>query len=161
MRFGIEIHRPAFGFAFSLATAFVSHSGLGIAEANAQPAAAAPKAEVMVVHGTSCAAPSVDPEIGDVPPLKHNCWKLLDKKQLPLTQGAPSSMGLPNGRTFQIVYNGTSADKRFKIVASISKPDGAGYNPLAEVTAEPNKKFHVGGFAYQGGSIVLAIRVIP
>lgn len=131
----------------------------GIREADAQ--AAGPSAEVLVIHGTTCPTPSVDPAIGEVPPLKHNCWKLIEKKLLPLAQGAPSTMGLPNGRTFQVAYNGRAADKRFKVAASISKPDGAGFNPLAEITAEPGKKFHVGGFAYQNGSLVLAIRIVP
>ncbi len=131
------------------------------APAVAEAQGAGPKAEVLVIHGTTCATPSVDPAIGDVPPLKHNCWKLLDKKMLPLSQGAPSTMPLPNGRTFQVAYNGQSPDKRFKVAASISKPDGAGFNPLAEITAEPGKKFHVGGFAYQNGSLVLAIRIVP
>ena len=127
--------------------------------ADAQPAG--PKAEVLVIHGTTCPTPSVDPAIGEVPPLKHNCWKLLDKRLLPLAQGTPSTMPLPNGRTFQVAYNGLSSDKRFKVAASISKPDGVGFNPLAEITAEPGKKFHVGGFAYQNGSLVLAIRIVP
>jgi hypothetical protein len=129
-------------------------------EAEAQ---GAPKAEVLVIHGTACDKPSVDPAIGEVPPLKYNCWKLLDKKMLPLAQGTPSTMPLPNGRTFQVAYNGQSGDKppRFKIATSISKPDGAGFNPLAEITAEPGKKFHVGGFSYQGGSLLLAIRITP
>ena len=38
---------------------------------------------------------------------------------------------------------------------------GAGFNPLAEITAEPGRKFHVGGFAYQNGSLLLAIRIVP
>ena len=69
-----------------------------------------PKAEVLVIHGTDCPAPKVDPSIGEVPPLKHNCWALLDKKTLQLTQGAASTMVLANGRTFQIVYNGKTGD---------------------------------------------------
>ncbi len=129
----------------------------GVAEAQG----AGPKAEVLVIHGTTCPEGRVDPAIGEVPPLKHNCWKLLDKRLLPLAQGAPSTMPLPNGRTFQVVYNGLSPDKRYKVAASISKPDGVGFNPLAEITAEPGKKFHVGGFAYQNGSLVLAIRILP
>jgi len=131
------------------------------APAIAEAQGAGPKAEVLVIHGTTCATPSVDPAIGEVPPLKHNCWKLLDKRLLPLAQGTPSTMPLPNGRTFQVAYNGLSPDKRFKVAASISKPDGVGFNPLAEITAEPGKKFHVGGFAYQNGSLVLAIRIVP
>ena len=132
---------------------------LGEKTADAQPAG--PKAEVTVLHGTTCSAPVVDPTIGEVPPLKHNCWKVLDRRLLPLFQGAPSAMPLANGRTFQVTYNGLSPDRRYKVAASISKPDGAGFNPLAEITAEPGKKFHVGGFAYQGGSLVLAIRIVP
>jgi len=128
-------------------------------EADAQPAG--PKAEVLVIHGTNCPGGTVDPAVGDVPPLKHNCWKLLDRRLLPLAQGSPASMPLANGRTFQVVYNGPTPDRRYKISALISKPDGAGFNPLADITAEPGKKFHVGGFGYQGGSLVLAIRIVP
>jgi len=128
--------------------------------AEAQPA---PKAEVLVIHGTECDKPSVDPQIGEVPALKYKCYKLLDKKLLPLTQGAASTMPLANGRTFQVVYGGQAGDKppRFKVATSISKPEGGGFNPLAEITAEAGKKFHVGGFAYQGGSLLLAIRIVP
>lgn len=124
---------------------------------------AGPKAEVLVIHGTDCPTPHVDPSIGDVPPLKHNCWALLDKKSLQLTQGAASTMVLANGRTFQIVYNGKTTDNppRFKVATSISKTDGPGFNPLAEITAEPGKKFHVGGFVHQNGTLLLAIRITP
>ena len=129
----------------------------------AEAQTAGPKAEVLVIHGTECDKPSVDPAIGEVPPLKYRCYKLLDKKVLPLQQGTPSTMPLANGRTFQVVYNGMSNDKgpRYKVAALISKPDGAGFNPLADIVAEPGKKFHVGGFAYQNGSLLLAIRIIP
>jgi hypothetical protein len=129
-----------------------------IAEAQAQP-----KAEVLVIHGTQCDKPGVDPAIGEVPPLKYNCYKLLDRKLLPLTQGAPSTMKLANDRTFQVAYNGLSGDKppRFKVAASISAPNGVGFNPLAEITAEPGRKFHVGGLAYQNGTLLLAIRIVP
>lgn len=122
-----------------------------------------PKAEVLVIHGTDCPAPKVDPSIGEVPPLKHNCWALLDKKTLQLTQGAASTMVLANGRTFQIVYNGKTGDNppRFKVATSISKTDGAGFNPLADISAEPGKKFHVGGFVHQNGTLLLAIRITP
>lgn len=132
-------------------------------DAEAQPGPTHPSAEVLVLHGTTCAAPSVDPAIGEIPPLKHNCWKILDRKTLGLTQGTPSTMPLANGRTFQVAYNGATTEKapRYKVTASISKPDGAGFNQLADFTAEPGKKFHVGGFAYQGGSLVLAIRIVP
>ena len=134
---------------------------VGAPQAEAQPGG--PKAEVLVIHGTQCDKPSVDPAIGEVPPLKYNCYRLLDRKLLPLQQGAPSTMQLANGRIFQVTYNGLSGDKppRFKVAASINNPSGAGFNPLAEITAEPGRKFHVGGFAYQNGSLLLAIRIVP
>jgi hypothetical protein len=129
-------------------------------EADAQPTG--PKAEVLVLHGTTCTEGRVDPSIGEMPPLKHNCWKILDRRTLQLAQGPnPATMPLANGRTFGVVYNGLSQDRRFKVTALISKPDGNGYNQLADFTAEPGKKFHVGGFAYQNGSLVLAIRIVP
>ena len=146
-----------------LASAIAGCALLVGAPQNAEAQPAGPKAEVLVIHGTQCDKPSVDPAIGEVPPLKYNCYKLLDRKLLPLTQGQPSTMKLANDRTFQVAYNGLSGDKppRYKVAALISAPNGAGFNPLAEVTAEPGRKFHVGGFAYQNGSLLLAIRIVP
>jgi hypothetical protein len=120
-----------------------------------------PKADVLVIHATQCDKPSVDPAIGEAPPLKYNCYKLLDRKQLPLTKGNSGKMGLVNGRTFQVTLNDTTPDKRYKITASISQPDNSGFNKLADITADPNKRFYLGGFAYQGGAIVLAISIVP
>lgn len=134
-------------------------------EARAQaapPPPASPRAEVLVLHGTNCTTPRVDPAVGDVvPPSKHGCWVVKDKGLLPLVQGTPSTMRLPSGRTFRIDYNGLTPEKRFKVAALINKPNTTEFLPLAEFTADPGRKFHVGGFAYEGGSLVLAIRIIP
>lgn len=130
----------------------------GAPDADAQ---SAPKAEVLVIHGTQCDKPTVDPAIGEVPPLKYNCYKLLEKKVLPLTKGQASATPLPNGRTFQITLNDVTPDKRFKVATAISQPDGKGFLELARLTAEPNKRFTVGGWAHQNGAIVLSIRVVP
>lgn len=120
-----------------------------------------PQAEVLVIHGTNCDKPSVDPAIGEMPPLKYNCYKLLEKKMVPLTKGQSSTTPLPNGRTFQITYSDLTPDKRYRVAAAISQPDGKGFLQLANITAEPNKRFNVGGFAYQNGALVLAIRIVP
>lgn len=120
-----------------------------------------PQAEVLVIHGTNCDKPSVDPAIGEMPPLKYNCYKLLEKKMLPLTKGQSSTTALPNGRTFQITYSDMTPDKRYRVAAAISQPDGKGFLKLADITAEANKRFNVGGFAYQNGALVLAIRIVP
>lgn len=146
-------------------TLLLSALALGCAVVSSAPSAqaqgAGPKAEVLVIHGTQCDKPSVDPQIGEMPPLKYNCYKLLDRKTLPLTKGQSSTTALPNGRTFQITYGDMTADKRYKIAAAISQPDGKGFLKLADITAEANKRFNVGGFAYQNGALVLAIKIVP
>ena len=122
----------------------------------------APKAELMVVHATKCAEKKVDPALGDAPPsLGYECMKLLEKKSMALVANQPSTTSLPNGRTFQLAYNG-KADSRYKVTAAISPPDKSpGFVKLADITAEPNKTFNVGGFAYQGGVLVLVVRIVP
>ena len=145
-------------------TLLVSAMALGCAlfanvpEAEAQ---GGPQAEVLVIHGTQCDKPSVDPQIGEMPPLKYNCYKLIERKMLPLAKGQSSTTALPNGRTFQITYGDVTPDKRYKVAAAISQPDGKGFLKLADITAEPNKRFNVGGFAYQNGALVLAIKIVP
>ena len=123
---------------------------------------APPKAELMVIVATKCDQKKVDPAIGDVPPsMGYDCMKLLEKKTMPLDPKQPSTTALPNGRTFQLAYNGR-AENRYKVAASISPPDkGPGFVKLADITAEPNKTFNVGGFSYQGGVLVLAVRIVP
>lgn len=119
-----------------------------------------PKADVLVIHATECKERSVDPAIGEAPPLKYNCYKLIERKSLPLVKGQPATTPLPNGRTFQLTYGDQTAGK-YKVSAAISRPDNKGFNKLADITAEPNKAFTVGGFAYQGGALVLTIKIVP
>lgn len=144
----------------------MSALALGCAVFTSAPAAdaqgnGAPQAEVLVIHATQCDKPGVDPAIGEMPPLKYNCYKLVEKKMMPLTRGQSSTTSLPNGRTFQLTFSDQTPDKRYKVGAAISQPDGKGYMKLADITAEPNKRFNVGGFAYQNGALVLAIKIVP
>jgi hypothetical protein len=121
-----------------------------------------PKAEVMVIHATKCEKKSVDPQIGDAPPaLGYDCLKLLEKKTMPLVLNQPSTMPLPNGRTFQLLHT-AKVDKRFKVTASISRADKSGaFDKLADITADPGKPFNVGGFSHQGGVLVLTVKIVP
>jgi hypothetical protein len=123
---------------------------------------APPKAEVMVIHATKCEKKSVDPQIGDTPPaLGYDCLKLVEKKTLTLALNQASSTPLPNGRTFQLLHSAKVAN-RFKVTASISPADGgAGFTKLADITADANKPFNVGGFSYKGGVLVLTVRIVP
>jgi hypothetical protein len=144
-----------------LAFAGVVGTALLLGGAGRAEAQAGPRADVLVIHATDCEKPHVDPQIGEVPPLKYKCYKLVERKSLPLAKGKPSTTALPNGRTFQVTLTDVMADKRLKVSAAISQPDNKGFMNLAHITAEPNKQFHVGGFAHQGGALVLAIRILP
>lgn len=143
----------------AFATMVAGAALFGTTRAEAQGTTA--KADVLVIHATDCDKPSVDPQIGEAPPLKYKCYKLVDRKQLALTKGQASTAPMPNGRTFQLTLTDTLPDKRFKVSAAISQPDNKGFMSLANITAEPGKQFHVGGFAHGGGVLVLAIRVTP
>jgi hypothetical protein len=146
--------RLIFGAAAACA-AFIGHAP----EASAD---APPKAEVMVVHATKCEKKSVDPALGDTPPaLGYDCLKLVEKKMLPLSLNQATTTPLPNGRTFQLVHS-AKVGNRYKVTASISPADGsAGFTKLADITADPNKPFNVGGFSYKGGVLVLTVRIVP
>jgi hypothetical protein len=123
---------------------------------------AAPKAEVMVIHATKCDKKTVDPAIGDSPPaLGYDCLSLVEKKTLPLVLNQASTMALPNKRTFQLLHS-AKVGPRFKVTASMSPQDGsAGFQKLADITADPNKPFNLGGFSYKGGVLVLTVRIVP
>jgi hypothetical protein len=144
----------AFG-ALSLGAVLLGHVPRAEAEGG-------PKAEVMVIHATKCDKKTVDPQIGDAPPnLGFECLKLLEKKTMPLPLNQASTTKLPNGRTFQLLHT-AKVDNRYKVTASISPPDGsAGYVKLADITADANKPFNVGGFTYQNGVLVLTVRIVP
>lgn len=141
--------------AIAAALAFVGH----VSEASAE---AAPHAEVMVIHATKCDKKSVDPQIGDTPPyMGYDCLKLLEKKTMPLALGQPSTTPLPNGRTFQLLHSAKPGN-RYKVTASISPANGGGgFQKLADITADAQKPFNVGGFAYNGGVLVLTVRIVP
>lgn len=144
-----------------LGAVWVGHVRLAIADAK-DPPKEAPKAEVMVIHATKCDKKSVDPQIGDAPPaLGFDCLKLLEKKTMPLVLNQASATPLPNGRTFQLLHT-AKVDQRYKVTASISPADGSsGYVKLADITADPQKPFNVGGFTYQNGVLVLTVRIVP
>jgi hypothetical protein len=123
---------------------------------------APPKAEILVIHATKCDKKSVDPAIGEPPPsaMGFDCLKLVEKKVIPLPIGQANTTPLPNGRTFQLVHT-ERVGNRYKVTASINSADGKGFTKLADITADPNKQFNVGGWMYQGGAIVLTIKIVP
>lgn len=144
---------------FALGAVVVGASLFGSTVASAD---ASPHAEVLIIHATKCAQKSVDPQIGEPPPsLGYDCLKLLDRKQMPLVLNQPSTTPLPNNRTFQLVHTGRAGSK-YKVTASISNADGTpGFSKLADVSADANKTFNVGGWNHQGGVLLLTVKIVP
>lgn len=141
--------------AAALATTLLGH----VPEAGADDAPAT--AEVTIIHAKKCEKKTVDPEIGEAPPaLGYECLKYSGRAILPLVLNKPSTTSLPNHRTFQLVHT-AKVHHRYKVTASVSPADGgAGFVKLADITADPNKPFTVGGFAHDGGVIVLKVRIL-
>ena len=144
------------------AAAVAALAGASLVGERLADADAAPHAEVMIIHATKCAVKSVDPQIGEAPPaLGYDCLKFIDRKSMPLVVNQPSTALLPNGRTFQLVHTGR-ADAKFKVTASISNADQTpGFTKLADINADANKPFNVGGFAHQGGVLLLTVKIVP
>jgi hypothetical protein len=134
-------------------------------EKGATPAAAAYSAEVLVLHATN-GDKGIDPRIGDMPELKkipfssYKSYALLQKVKLPLKQGEPKTFDLPNGRVLQTKLVDVLPDSAVRISASINQPGGKTFLPLLEVKAKVGQAFIVAGQSYQGGILVLVIRVL-
>jgi len=132
------------------------------------PGPAAPlsySAEVLVLHATN-GDKGIDPRIGDMPELKkipfssYKTYELLQKAKLPLKQGEPRTLDLPNGRVLQMKLVDVLPGDAAKVSASINQPGGKTFLPLLEVKAKVGQPFIVAGQAYKSGILVLVFRVV-
>lgn len=121
--------------------------------------------EVLVLHATQTASPSIDPRIGNLPQLtkppfskKYNTYKLLDRKSLAVDRSKPSVYTLPTGRLLQVAVE--PAGTLYRVTASISKDkSGSEYLKVLEVTAPKGEPFFVAGQSYDGGALVIALTI--
>jgi hypothetical protein len=124
---------------------------------------------VMVLHATNTDG-GIDPQIGSLPELKkppfssYNTYKLIARNEIELTQAQPATTMLPNKRELRTALTGVlENNQRYRISTSISQPhQDAGtkrFLPLLEVTAKSGETFFVAGQSYQGGVLVVGIKV--
>lgn len=152
----------------------------GNAAAPAASAAPVAKAnlELMILQASNEDPAGIDPRIdegyakgqgpsaqlGKPPFSAYKTYKLRERKLLGLEKGKSSDVVMPNGRKLQVTLTEVTTEKgekRYKMSASISQPDGKAYLPLLEVTASEGKSFFVAGQSFEKGSIVLAMTVKP
>jgi hypothetical protein len=127
-------------------------------------------AEVTVLHATRSkkpgGKPNIDPRIGTLPELEKEPFSLYDRydllvrEKLPLVKDEPQSLTLPDGRIFRTALLEVLAQKSVRFSASINKPGGRDFLPLLEVKAKVGQAFMVAGQSYQGGILVLVVRVV-
>lgn len=121
--------------------------------------------EVLVLHATQAASPSIDPRIGNLPQLtkppfskKYNTYKFLDRKSLAVERGKAAVYTLPTGRLLQVTVE--PAGTLYRVTAAISKDKSGGeYLKVLEVTAPKGEPFFVAGQAYDGGALVIALTI--
>ncbi len=146
--------------------------GFGLSPRIAGAAPPGPSLEISVIHATRAdGGVSIDPQLRDLPQLtrdqpfvRYNVYRLLNRRQFRLEEAKPIVEALANGRSLQVVLEGTgteAAEKRYRVQAQITEPGKKAFLPGLEVTASANAPFFVAGQSYQGGTLFLELVIRP
>lgn len=146
-----------------LGCASMAHAGPakvrdGIRQAG--PGGAPVLAEVSVIHASGDADGGIDPSIGKLPNLgNYKSYRLLSRTNVSIRRGAPTTTPLPNGRVLQIALKDIK-DLQFIIDTSINQPGGSAFLPLLEVRAAVDVPVFIAGQTYQGGMLIIGIKIL-
>lgn len=138
---------------------------LAPARLSAQASAARVNGEVMVILAKAEAG-EFDPKLTRMPALRkvpfdgYKSMKLLSTRDVQLSTTDAAITPLPKGRTLMLKLLGKTPDGRYRVQVSISKPGKRDYLPLMTVLAS-QAPFFVAGQHYQGGTLVIGIRLTP
>jgi hypothetical protein len=143
----------------SLALAAPAPTGAGSIQ---QGAAAQPvEAEVSVIHATNDPDGGIDPNIGKLPNLgNYKSYRLLQRAKVTIKKGAPATTTLPNARILQITLKDVK-EPQYIIDTSINQPGGSAFLPLLEVRATVGAPVFIAGQSYQGGMLIIGIKILP
>jgi hypothetical protein len=120
--------------------------------------------EVLVILAQDEGGP-IDPSLSSIKALKeppfnaYRSMKILSRAKLELALERAFEVELPNGRTLRITLRERRSDGRAKVQVSINRPNQKDYLPLLEVIASPGEPFFVAGQKYQGGTLVIGLRI--
>jgi hypothetical protein len=124
------------------------------------PAPAAVDAEVTLIHASNNVDAGIDPRIGKLPNIgSYKSYQLLSQSNMTIKK-APTTTTLPNGRVLQISLKDVK-DKQYIIDTSINQPGGTAFLPLLEVRASVGLPVFIAGQSYQGGMLIIAIKILP
>lgn len=131
---------------------------------SASPTQATTPGEVLVILAGDEEGP-IDPDLSTVKALQvkpfngYKSFKILSRSPLALVPNQAEEIGLPAARKLRITLLEKRKDGRFKVQVSINRPNKTDYLPLLEVAASPGERFFVAGQKYQGGTILIGVRV--
>lgn len=125
------------------------------------PAPAPVQAEVTLVQATNEGDGGVDPRIGKLPKFgDYKAYRFLSRTNVTIQKSPPASTRLPNGRTLQMALKEVK-NSRYIIDTSINQPDGATFLPLVELRATVDVPVYFAGQTYEGGMLIIGIKVLP
>jgi hypothetical protein len=122
------------------------------------------RGEVLVVlanerPGTIDDAVAQEPALRQPPFDAYRSMQLLERQPIVIQQGAPASVALPNGRTVLVELLGVQPGGRVRIRVAITRPNRSDYLPGVVVETAPGVPFFVAGQAFQGGMLVVGVRI--
>jgi hypothetical protein len=107
----------------------------------------------------------IDPSLSRLRALKHapfNVFKsvrILSRSAVRLVEDDWAEVNLPNGRKVHLNLVQRLPDGRIKVQVSINRPNQKDYLPWLQVIASPGEPFFVAGQKFQGGTLVIGVRV--
>lgn len=109
---------------------------------------------------------AIDASLSRLRALKHDPFavfksmKILSRSQVRLVEDDWAAVALPNGRTIHLNLVERMADGRTKVQISIKRDNNKkGYLPWLQVIASPGEPFFVAGQKFDGGTLVIGVRV--
>lgn len=121
-------------------------------------------AEVLIVVGM-LEGEGIDPQLEKLEALRKPPFDSFPKKSLlkrvalKLEVGKEAELELPNGRKLRLVWLEKLRDGRLRVSLSINRPGQRDYLPVMTVAAAPGDPFFVAGQKYEGGTLIVGVRV--
>ncbi|UJR82054.1 hypothetical protein [Sandaracinus amylolyticus] len=126
--------------------------------------AAAVRSEVFVVLASETEG-TIDPALSEIPALRRppfnafHTMEVLSRTTSHLSAEQPIEVQLPNGRQLRVELERPTEDGRYRVRVSINTPGQSDYLPLLQIVASPGDPFFVAGQNWQGGTLVIGVRI--
>ncbi len=100
-----------------------------------------------------------EPALRQPPFNAYRSMRLLERRPITLPVGRPALVALPNGRRVQVTFVQRLPNGRLQVRVSINRPDQNDYLQGVTVETSSGVPFFIAGQAFQGGTLVIGVRV--